>query len=77
LDRRAAIILADGSEGLDTITPLNDTFHEIKSELNIKFPLGESEASILFADIQSHLTGIYQAEKEALTALQAAVAKLE
>ena len=73
LDRRAAITLEHGSDGLEAITPLNDALHNLKGELNASFPLSESETSALFADIQSHLEGIYLAEKEALAALQIAV----
>ena len=76
LDRRAAIHLEQGSEGLEAITPLNDALHELKGELNPSFPLSESETLALFTDIQSHLVGIYQAEKEALAALRIAVNEL-
>ena len=69
LDQRAAISLEQGRAGLEAIAPLNDALYELKSELNSSFPLNESEMLALFADIQSHLEGIYQAEKEALTAL--------
>ena len=70
LDRRAVLHLKHGSEGLDVIEPRNDDLHQLKGELNSNFPLSESETLSLFADIQSHLMGIYQAEKEALAALQ-------
>lgn len=73
LDRQAAIILDQGSDGLEEIKPLNNALHELKSELNPSFPLSDSETSVLLADIQSHLHGIYLAEKEALAALQIAV----
>jgi len=75
LDRRAAIILEQGSGGLQTIIPLNDALHVLKGELNDNFPLSESETSALFVDIQTHLEGIYQAEKEALAGLEMAVAE--
>ena len=67
------IILEHGSDGLEAIRPLNDALHDLKSELNPNFPLSESETSVLLADIQSHLEGIYLAEKEALATLQIAV----
>ena len=76
VDRRAAILREQGSEGLEAITPLNDALHNLIGELNPNFPLNESETSALFSDIQSHLSGIYQAEKDALVALKAAVAEL-
>jgi hypothetical protein len=70
LDRRAAILLEQGSEGLEAIRPLNDALHDLKGELNPKFPLNSSETAALLADIQSHLEGIYSAEKEALATLR-------
>jgi hypothetical protein len=73
LDRRAAIILEQGSDGLEAITPLNDALHDLKGELNPRFPLSEADTSALLADIQSHLEEIYLAEKEALAALKIAV----
>ena len=73
LDRRAAISLEQGSEGLEAITPLNNALHDLKGELDPSFPLSESETLGLFTDIQAHLTGIYQAEKEALAALRTVV----
>ncbi len=73
LDRRAAILQEQGSEGLAAIAPLNDTLHELKGRLNPNFPLGESETALLLAEIQSHLENIYHAEKEALAALENAV----
>jgi hypothetical protein len=73
LDRRAVITREHGSNALEAIAPLNDALHELKSELNPSFPLSESKTSALFADIQSHLEGIYLAEKEALAALRIAV----
>ena len=76
LDRRAAINLDYGSEGLDAITPLNDALHDLKSELNPTFPLSESETSLLFEHIQSHLEGIFKAEKEALVTLEMTVSEL-
>lgn len=76
LDRRAAINLEQGSAGLDAIAPINDALHEIKSRLNPSFPVGESDTSLLLADIQSQIEGIYQAEKEALAALKMAVSEL-
>ncbi len=76
LDRRAALRREQGGEGLDAITPINDALHDLKGELNDSFPLSEPETSQLLADMQSHLEGIFQAEKEALAALQAAVAGL-
>lgn len=77
LDRRAAIRLEQGSAGLDAITPLNDALHDLKSELNPSFPMSDSATATLFANIQSHIAGIYQAEKEALAALKSTVAELE
>ena len=77
LDRRAAIILKHGSKGLGAIAPLNDALHDLKGELNPSFPLSEPETSTLFGDIQSHLEGIYLAEKEALAALQTSVPESE
>jgi hypothetical protein len=73
LDRRAVINLERGGEGLEEITPINDELHEIKGELNDNFPLSEPETAALFAGLQTHLERIYQAEKEALGALQTAV----
>jgi hypothetical protein len=73
LDRRAVIIQENGSDGLEAIRSINDDLHDLKRELNDRFPLGESESAALFADIQSHLEGIYLAEKEALTSLQGAI----
>ena len=75
LDRRASITLEQGSDGLEEIIPINDALHELKGELNPSFPLSESDTSALLADMQSHLEGIYLAEKEALAALRMAVTK--
>ena len=77
LDRRAEIILEHGSEELEAIASLGNDLHDLKAELNPSFPLSESETSALFGDLQSHLEGIYRAEKEALAALKIAVAELE
>ena len=77
LDRRAAILREQGSAGLDAISPLNDALHDLKGELNPSFPMSKSATAALFADIQSHIAGIYQAEKEALAALKRSVAELE
>lgn len=57
LDRRAAIILEGGSDGLEAIGPLNDALYDLKRELNPSFPLSESTTSALLADIQSHIEG--------------------
>ena len=77
LDRRAEIILEHGSEGLEAIAPSSDALHDLKTQLNRSFPLSDSETSTLFVDIQSHLEGIYLAEKEALAALKTAVSESE
>ena len=69
MDRRAGIILEQGSAGLESISPLNDALHELKAELNSGFPSSESESAALFADLQSHLEGLYLAEKEAVATL--------
>ena len=73
LDRRAVLLLEQGSEGLAAITPINDTLHQLKGELNDNFPLNASKTSALFADLQSRLEGIYEGEKQALAALEDAV----
>jgi hypothetical protein len=73
VDRRAALHKEHGSDGLEAITPLSDALHELKGELNPKFPLNESETSALLTEIQSHLTEIYKAEKGALAALQESI----
>ena len=52
---------------------MNNALHDLKGELNPDFPMSESETLALFADIQSHLVGIYQAEKEALATLRTMV----
>jgi hypothetical protein len=75
LDRRAAILLEHGSDGLDAVTPINDALHELKEELNPRFPLNEVETLVLFTDIQSHLQGIYLAEKEALATLHGVISE--
>lgn len=76
LDHRASIRLERGSEGLDAITPLNDALHKLKGELNPSFPLSESETTQLFSNLQSHLEGIYDGEKDALESLKAMVSDL-
>ncbi|UCG26200.1 MAG: DUF4872 domain-containing protein, partial [Chloroflexota bacterium] len=73
IDRREAIFLKQGADGLEAITPINDALHELKGELNDNFPLNEAATATLLADIQAHLEGIYQAEKETLAALETAV----
>jgi hypothetical protein len=73
LNRRAAMVEEHGSDSLEAIKPINNDLHDLKRELNDRFPLGESETTALYADIQSHLEGIYLAEKEALTTLQGAI----
>jgi len=75
LDRRAEIHLEQGSAGLDAIRPLNDELHEIKGRLNPSFPMNEADTSLLLGDIQSHLGGIYEAEREALAALRVCASK--
>jgi len=77
LTRRATINMENGSDGLDEITPINDALHELKKDLNPNFPLNESETGKLFEKIQSHLVGIYKAEKDALETLKIAVTELE
>ena len=77
LDRRAAILLENGSGGLEAMTPLNNALHELKGELNPGFPLSEYDTSALLADIQFHLEGIFQAEKEALDSLESAITGLK
>jgi len=67
--------LEQGSDGLQAVTPINNELHELKEELNPNFPLSESETSALFTDIQSHLQGIYLAEKEALDTLRGVVSE--
>jgi hypothetical protein len=74
LNRRAAIIQEQGSEGLEAIKTINDSLHDLKGRLNPNFPLSDSETALLFADMQSHLEKIFHAEKEALAALKNAVA---
>jgi hypothetical protein len=76
LDQRAEILKTSSSDGLEAITPINDKLYAIKGELNDDFPLNEAETHDLFADIQSHLEGIYQAEMEALGALRESTAGL-
>jgi hypothetical protein len=75
LDLRAAILLEHGSDGLPSVTPINDALHELKEEFNPSFPLNEAETSVLFIDIQSHLQGIYLAEKEALATLHGVISE--
>ena len=77
LDRRAAINLENGSDGLDEITPINNELHELKKDLDPNSPLNESETGKLFERIQSHLVGIYKAEKDALETLKIVVTEFE
>jgi Butirosin biosynthesis protein H, N-terminal/Domain of unknown function (DUF4872) len=76
LDQRAAIRLAHGSAGLNDINSLNDKLHQLKTELNHDFPMSHSGILDLFSDIQLHLTGLYKAEKEALSALQSITSEM-
>jgi hypothetical protein len=72
LNRRAKIFREQGSEGLKTAAPIADKLHELKGELNDSFPMNAADTTALFADLQSHVEGIYLAEKEALADLEKA-----
>jgi hypothetical protein len=69
LDRRAAIHRDKGSDGLETIAPLNDALHALKGRLNDSFSLSQSGTRTLFADLGSRIAEIHKAEKTALAAL--------
>lgn len=69
LAKKYAVFLEKGQEGLDEVAELSQQLNDVEEELNRHFPLSDSEVHALFAEMQDHLEGIYEAEKEAHLAL--------
>jgi hypothetical protein len=63
--------LRHGNDGLDEIARLSQQLSDMEEELNSHPPVSDAEMRALFAEMQRHLEGIYQSEREAHLALKA------
>jgi hypothetical protein len=71
LAQKYAIFLDQGSDGLDEVARLSQQLGDMEEELNRNFPLSDDDVHVFFAEMQTHLEGIYEAEQEAHLALKA------
>jgi hypothetical protein len=71
LAQKYAVFLEQGSDGLDEVARLSRQLTDMEEELNSNFPISDDEMHALFAEMQRHLEGIYEAEQEAHLALKA------
>jgi hypothetical protein len=72
MNARHALIM-QGGEAWRGSTAQTEKLRELSARLNVDFPLDDTGITRLFADLQAHLLGIYEAEVAALAALKAAV----
>lgn len=73
LAQKYAVFLEQGNDGLEEIGELSQQLSEMEEELNSHFPISDNELHALFAEMQNHLEGIYEAEQEAHLALSSTV----
>jgi hypothetical protein len=69
--QKYAVFLEQGNDGLDEVAELSQQLSDLEEELNSQFPISDDDMHTLFAEMQSHLEGIYEAEREAHQALKA------
>jgi hypothetical protein len=74
LTRKRHLLINQGNNGLDEVRIVAEQLQTVAAGVNECFPLDDSSVQQLFADLQEHLSAIYQAENEALTTLREAVA---
>lgn len=68
--RQRQNVLLQGGEAWRTTQPLTEELRALRSECNLRFPLDDQEIAALFSTLQTRLQAIYQAEVEAVKALQ-------
>jgi hypothetical protein len=73
LAQKYAVYNEQGGEGAEQVGELSSQLADLEAELNSNLPLSDAETAALFADIQEHLYGLYEAENEALNALREAM----
>jgi hypothetical protein len=71
LAQKYAIFLKQGNDGFDEVARLSQQLSDMEEELNSHFPMSDADMHALFAEMQRHLEGIYEAEQEAHLALKA------
>lgn len=73
LAQKYSLFLAHSTEVDEELRQLSQQLQDMEVELNGRFPISDEEMHALFADMQTHLEGIYAAEQEALATLTKAI----
>ncbi|NJN55626.1 MAG: BtrH N-terminal domain-containing protein [Anaerolineae bacterium] len=71
LTQKYAMYEQQGPDGQAEVASLSQQLTNLETELNSHFPISDEEMMALFADMQTHLNDIYQAELAALATLRA------
>lgn len=74
LRERNEVVLQGGAAWHDTI-PLSTHLRNLSTACNLNFPMSDSEIAGLFTDLQERLFAIHEGEREAVAALEAAIAE--
>ena len=72
--RAHKLFLEQGGTALGEIRKINTRLDKIKAEVAADFPLDEAQVLAMRENLRTHVLGIHDIEREAITALQEAMA---
>lgn len=72
--RKQELFVNEGENGFDELEKINTRLKKLETEITKKFPMNQTQATELYAELREHVLAIAQTEKQGIEMLQSAMA---